>query len=61
VTQLDWYTSVCVKLAKPLPPFGPRNLERKRGWTNKRVSNKKLRSLGWTPGYPTFLHGFESC
>lgn len=61
VTQLDWYTSICTKLAKPLPPFGPRNLERKRGWTNKRVSNKKLRSLGWTPGYPTFLHGFESC
>ena len=59
VTQLDWYTSMCAKLDKPLPPFGPRDLERKRGWTNKRVSNKKLRSLGWKPQYPTFLHGLD--
>ena len=26
----------------------------KRGQSNKRVSNRKLRSLGWTPRYPTF-------
>jgi nucleoside-diphosphate-sugar epimerase len=26
----------------------------KRGQSNKRVSNRKLRALGWTPRYPTF-------
>jgi nucleoside-diphosphate-sugar epimerase len=60
-TQLEWYTEVCRRLGKPLPAFGPRNFERKRGWTNKRVSNKKLRSLGWKPVYPTFLDGLSSC
>ncbi len=28
--------------------------ERKRGDSNKRVSNKKLRALGWKPRYPNF-------
>jgi nucleoside-diphosphate-sugar epimerase len=60
-TQLEWYTAVCTRLGKPLPAFGPRDFERKRGWTNKRVSNKKLRSLGWKPVYPTFLDGLSSC
>ncbi|HEX8899319.1 MAG TPA: hypothetical protein VF751_11530, partial [Chthoniobacterales bacterium] len=26
----------------------------KRGQSNKRVSNRKLRALGWAPRYPTF-------
>jgi nucleoside-diphosphate-sugar epimerase len=29
-------------------------LSGKRGQSNKRVSNRKLRALGWTPRYPTF-------
>jgi nucleoside-diphosphate-sugar epimerase len=28
--------------------------QRKRGDSNKQVSNRKLRALGWTPRYPTF-------
>jgi nucleoside-diphosphate-sugar epimerase len=40
-----------------LPATGPRDLNRKRGWTNKRVSNKKLRALGWKPQYPSFREG----
>jgi hypothetical protein len=27
---------------------------RKRGDSNKQVSNRKLRALGWAPRYPTF-------
>ena len=27
---------------------------RKRGESNKRVSNQKLRALGWEPRYPNF-------
>jgi nucleoside-diphosphate-sugar epimerase len=60
VTEIDWFRYVCQRLNKPLPPNGPRNLDRKRGWTNKRVSNHRLRSLGWSPSYPTFREGLAS-
>jgi nucleoside-diphosphate-sugar epimerase len=59
VAEIDWYQYVCHRLKKTLPPFGPRDLNRKRGWTNKRVSNRKLRSLGWEPVFPTFKEGIE--
>ncbi len=32
---------------------------RKRGNSNKRVSNQKLRNLGWTPRYPNFEIGLR--
>lgn len=57
VAELEWFQYVCERLGKPLPPYGPRELNRKRGWTSKRVSNRKLRSLGWEPLYPTFREG----
>jgi nucleoside-diphosphate-sugar epimerase len=60
VTEIDWFRYVCQRLHKSLPPTGPRNLDRKRGWTNKRVCNRRLRSLGWDPGYPTFKEGLSS-
>ena len=60
VAEIDWFRYVCQRLNKPLPPVGPRDLNRKRGWTNKRVSNRKLRSLGWDPIYPTFKEGLDS-
>lgn len=59
-TEMEWFGYVCGRLNKPLPPVGPRDLNRKRGWTNKQVSNKKLRSLGWDPIYPTFKEGLAS-
>jgi len=31
----------------------------KRGWTNKAISNAKLRSTGWEPRYPSFLDAVE--
>jgi nucleoside-diphosphate-sugar epimerase len=57
VAQLDWFRSICDLLGKPLPPYGPREVNRKRGWTSKKVSNRKLRSLGWEALYPTFREG----
>jgi nucleoside-diphosphate-sugar epimerase len=60
VTEIDWFRYVCQRLRKPLPPTGPRNLDRKRGWTNKRVSNRRLRALGWNPGFPTFKEGLAT-
>jgi nucleoside-diphosphate-sugar epimerase len=55
LTQLECYTGLANLFGKPLPPSGPRDLNRKRGWTHKRVSNAKLRATGWEPRFPSFL------
>jgi len=60
VTQLDFYTWCAEQLHKPLPPHGAVNPNRKRGLTNKRVSNAKLRGTGWVPGYPSFREGLAA-
>jgi len=47
----------CLWLSAHLPrssPTGEVAAARKRGDSNKRVSNKKLRALGWEPRYPNF-------
>jgi nucleoside-diphosphate-sugar epimerase len=54
VTQLGCYKWIAERLGQPLPPRGPIDLNRKRGVTDKRISNAKLRSLGWKPDYPSF-------
>jgi nucleoside-diphosphate-sugar epimerase len=59
VTQLEWFQWVCARVGRPIPPFVARDLNRKRAWTSKRVSNAKLRSLGWTPAYSSFREGME--
>jgi nucleoside-diphosphate-sugar epimerase len=53
------YRWLAEKLNRPLPTPGRSTSRRKRGESNKRVSNAKLRSLGWTPQYPTFADGME--
>jgi nucleoside-diphosphate-sugar epimerase len=55
LTQLDCYTGLARIFSLPLPPGGPRDLNRKRGWTHKQVSNGKLRATGWLPEFPSFL------
>ena len=55
LTQLECYQALARIFLKPLPPTGPRDLNRKRGWTHKRVSNAKLRAIGWEPRFPCFL------
>lgn len=52
--QRALYQWLAERFARPLPPSVPRDLQRKRGWTNKRVSNTRLRALGWSPRYPSF-------
>ena len=59
VTQLACYEWLAERLGQPLPPRGPIDPNRKRGVTDKRVSNAKLRSLGWTPNYPSFREALE--
>ena len=60
VTYRDFYAWCGEFLGKPMPPFGPVNLERKRGLTNKRVTNAKLRATGWSPFYPSFREGLAA-
>jgi nucleoside-diphosphate-sugar epimerase len=54
LTQREVYSWLAAHFGKPIPPAGPVNTDRKRGVTHKRVSNSKLRSLGWFPRYPSF-------
>jgi nucleoside-diphosphate-sugar epimerase len=60
VTYRDYYTWCSHFLTQPMPPHGRINTERKRGLTNKRVSNAKLRATGWRPMYPSFREGLKA-
>jgi nucleoside-diphosphate-sugar epimerase len=53
-TQREVYQWISGYLQQPLPPIGPADLNRKRGWTSKRISNKKLRDTGWAPQFPSY-------
>jgi nucleoside-diphosphate-sugar epimerase len=55
----ECYQWIAAKLSRPIPPAGTSASKRKRGDSNKRVSNAKLRALGWAPRYPTFVEGME--
>lgn len=59
LTQLEVYQGLAKIFGKDLPPSGPRDLNRKRGWTHKQVSNAKLRATGWQPKYPSFLDAVD--
>jgi nucleoside-diphosphate-sugar epimerase len=59
ILQSDCYRWLAQRLNRPLPPIRELTERPKRGDTNKRVNNVKLRSLGWTPQYPTFVDAME--
>ena len=59
ILQSDCYRWLATKLNRPLPPIGRSTSKRKRGQSNKRVSNAKLRTIGWMPRYPGFADGME--
>lgn len=60
LTQLECYEKLSGIFSRPLPPSGLRDLNRKRGWTHKQVSNAKLRATGWQPHFPSFIDAAES-
>ena len=57
--QREIYAWLAERFARPLPPSGPIDPNRKRGWTSKGVSNAKLRALGWVPQFPSFFDAVE--
>lgn len=59
ILQSECYHWLAQRLKRPLPPIGKSEQLRKRGDTNKRVSNAKLRRSGWTLQYPTFAEAME--
>lgn len=60
MAQRAAYEWLAARLGRPLPPAAESPAQRKRGASNKRVSNAKLRSLGWRPRFPTFASGMEN-
>jgi hypothetical protein len=59
VRQSECYRWLAERLKRPLTATAAAPTTRKRGESNKRVSNAKLRALGWIPQYPTFVEGME--
>ena len=52
------YNWLGAKLSRPISCAGKSSAPKKRGESNKRVSNGKLRALGWSPRFPTFREAF---
>lgn len=50
----DAYEWLSARLKRPLVSDAREARQRKRGESNKHVSNRKLRALGWEPRYPDF-------
>jgi nucleoside-diphosphate-sugar epimerase len=55
--QKETYRRMTEHFDRELPPAGTVDRNRKRGVTSKRVSNAKLRGLGWEPRYPSLTRG----
>jgi nucleoside-diphosphate-sugar epimerase len=63
VTQLSFFQWLSGPLGKELPASAPEGADdlRKRGVTNKKVSNRRLRmELGYQFKYPTFRQGYSA-
>jgi nucleoside-diphosphate-sugar epimerase len=60
ILQSECYRWLANRLNRPLPPTGKHVSSGKRGRSNKRVSNAKLRALGWSLQFPTFAEAMES-
>jgi nucleoside-diphosphate-sugar epimerase len=56
-TECYWWLAQKLGRAVPKPDRAPAN--RKRGRSNKRVSNQKLRDCGWRPRYRSFAAAME--
>ena len=53
----DYYAWCAEAMQCPMPPYGPVNTQRKRGLTNKRIANRKLKAAGWQLRFPSFREG----
>jgi len=59
ILQSECYEWLAARLGRGLPTGNLQNEIRKRGDSNKRVSNGKIRRCQWRPLYPTFQDAME--
>ncbi len=59
LTQRAVYRELSRRFSRPLPSERPPEEGRKRGWTNKRILNRKLCSTGWQPMYPVYFDALD--
>ena len=55
MSQKETYEGLDKLFNRGMPGSAPRNVNSKRGWSHKAVSNGKLLAMGWIPKYPNFL------
>ena len=58
--QRTVFTKLCQRFPIPFPPEAPPDLDRKRGWTHKQVSNALLRATGWEPLCPDWFTALDA-
>lgn len=59
-TEREVYGWLAAHEGMPLPPSGPVLARRKRAWTNKRVSNARLRATGWEPKFASYREALDT-
>jgi nucleoside-diphosphate-sugar epimerase len=59
-TQPEVYGWIAEACGGPVPPRAESPAPRKRGNTNKRVSNAALKATGWSPAHPSYRHALPS-
>lgn len=57
--QREVYAGLCEKFDKLMPPSGPRKTGLKRGWSDKAVSNAKMKKAGWEPAFGSWFDAVD--
>jgi nucleoside-diphosphate-sugar epimerase len=59
MTQRECFTELSRRFGMPIPAAAEPDMNRKRAWTHKRLSNAKLRACGWAPRYPSYFDALD--
>jgi nucleoside-diphosphate-sugar epimerase len=59
MTQRECFIELSRRFRMPVPGVAAPDMNRKRAWTHKRLSNAKLRASGWTPRYPSYFDALD--
>lgn len=60
MTQRECYEALSARFGVAMPSVAPPDLDRKRSWTNKRVSNARLLATGWSPKFTSYLDALDN-
>lgn len=59
MNQRECFVELVRRFGKPMPPVAVPNINRKRAWTHKQVSNAKLRATGWKPRFGSYFDALD--